>query len=316
MTMWWMRGGVKDGVRQLRLGHQWECDLPLESASGGIAVAEVDHFQAVSAHYTRPDFGAAILDALRAAGKDLDALTADDVAPFTHLAGRPKAGTVALARQAGLQPGLAVLDVGSGLGGPARTLATEFGCRVTGLDLTAEFVRTATMLSERVGLGEQVSFQQGNALELPFPAASFDVVWTEQFAMHVADKERLYQQFHRVLRPSGRFAMREFIAGPVEPLHFPVPWARDPTISFLWRAEAVRTALTAAGFAELAWEDLTAAEIAQRRQPPAAEQSPPSTPTTGGEILQGADRGVIQQNLLRNYSEGRLLIVQAVYQRA
>src|SRR5438270_8474067 len=118
-------------------------------------MAASDAFQGVSAHYGRADLSEPILAALRAAGKDLDALTADDVAPFTHLTGRPKTATLELARLAALQPGMRVLDLGSGLGGPARTLATDFGCRVTGLDLTEAFVRTATMLTARVGLADQ-----------------------------------------------------------------------------------------------------------------------------------------------------------------
>src|SRR5215218_6139735 len=111
-------------------------------------MAASDPFQDVSAHYGRADLSEAILARLRAEGKDVDSLTADDVAPLTHLTGRPKVATLELGRLAGLQPGMRVLDLGSGLGGPARTLATEFGCHVTGLDLTEGFVRTATMLTE------------------------------------------------------------------------------------------------------------------------------------------------------------------------
>jgi SAM-dependent methyltransferase len=274
-----------------------------------------DPFQGVSAHYGRADLSEPILDALRAAGKDLDTLTADDIAPFTHLTGRPKVATVELGRLAGLQPGMHVLDLGSGLGGPARTLATEFGCRVTGLELTEPFVRTATMLTARVGLDDQIVFQHGNALEMPFDDASFDVVWHEQFAMHVEDKERLYREVWRVLRPGGRLAMREFLAGPVQPLHFPVPWTVDGAISFLWLAQEIRGLLGRLGFAELAWEDLTAGDLERRR---AAAVGGTPGPVTGGQLFQqvrGDDWQQIQQNLGRNYAEGRLQIVQAVFQR-
>src|SRR5215207_115753 len=161
-------------------------------------MAGSDYFPAVDAHYGRQDLGPLILETLRSQGKDLDTLTADDIAPLTHLTGRFKVATVALGRLVELQPGLHVLDLGSGLGGPARTLATEFGCRVTGLDLTVEFVRAAEMLTARVGLGDQISFQQGNALELPFSDASFDVAWHEQFAMHIAAKEQQYREVRRV----------------------------------------------------------------------------------------------------------------------
>ena len=277
-------------------------------------MATSDSFQGVSAHYGRADLTEVILDALRAAGKDVNALTADDLAPYTHLTSRPKVATLELGRLAGLQAGMQVLDLGSGLGGSARTLATDFGCRVTGLELTERFVRTATMLTERVGLGDRVSFQHGNALEMPFSDASFDVVWHEQFAMHVEDKERLYREVRRVLRPGGRLAMREFLAGPVQPLHFPVPWTTDGAISFLWPEADLRGLLGRLGFTEQAWEDLTAGDLERRRA--AVSGSP--TAITGGQLFQkarGDDWTQIQQNLGRNYAEGRLQVAHAVFQR-
>jgi MPBQ/MSBQ methyltransferase len=277
-------------------------------------MAASDAFQGVSAHYGRADLSEPIFEALRAAGKDLNALTAADLAPFTHLTGRPKVATMELARLAGLQSGMHVLDLGSGLGGPAHTLATEFGCRVTGLELTESLVRTATMLTARVGLGDQVAFQHGNALEMPFGDASFDVVWHEQFAMHIEDKERLYREVRRVLRPGGRLAMREFLAGPVQPLHFPMPWTTDGAISFLWPEAELRALLGRLGFAELAWDDLTAGDLERRRA--AAGGSP--TAITGGQLFQkacGDDWAQVQQNFARNYAEGRLQVVQAVFQR-
>jgi MPBQ/MSBQ methyltransferase len=276
-------------------------------------VAASDFIRAVDSHYGRPDLGQVILETLQSQGKDLDALTPDDIAPLTHLTGRPKVATIALGQLVGLQPGLQVLDLGSGLGGPARTLATEFGCRVTGLDLTAEFVRAAEMLTGRVGLADQITFQQGNALELPFAAASFDVVWQEQFAMHIEDKERLYREVHRVLRPGGRLAMREYIAGPVQPIHFPVPWAGDGAINFLWPAERVRRLLADTGFAELVWDDFTAAEMEVRRRLAAAVGDGAPPPLTGARLLRGAGFKQTQENLARNFAEDRLHVVQAVF---
>jgi MPBQ/MSBQ methyltransferase len=275
-----------------------------------------DYFPAVDAHYGRPDLGQRILETLQSQGKDLDALTPDDIAPLTHLTRRPKVATLALGRLVGLQPGQRVLDLGSGLGGPARTLATEFGCQVVGLDLTTEFVRAAAMLTTRVGLGDQITFQQGNALEIPFPDASFDVVWHEQFAMHIAAKELLYREVHRVLRPGGRLAMREYIAGPVEPIHFPVPWASDAAISFLWPAERVRHLLAVTGFVEQVWDDFTAAELEVRRGLAAAAESGTPAPLTGARLLRGADFKATQQNLARNFAEDRLRVVQVVFGRA
>src|SRR5262247_1326765 len=135
----------------------------------------------------------AILDALVASGKNLDALTVDDLAPADQFHGGGKAATVRLAHLAGLAPGTRVLDVGGGLGGPARTLAVEFGCHVTVIDLTESYVQAATMLTARLGLDHRVTHHIGNALDLPFEPGAFDVVWTQNSGMNIADKERLYR---------------------------------------------------------------------------------------------------------------------------
>jgi SAM-dependent methyltransferase len=276
-------------------------------------MAAPDYAQSVSAHYGRRDFEAAVLDALRAAGKDLGSLTADDLAPLTHFHPLGVQGSLALARLAGLGPNMEVLDLGSGLGGAARALATTFDCRVTGLDLTAECARAANALTARVGLDDRVTFRQGNALDMPFADGSFDVVWSEQFAMHVADKARLYSQIYRVLRPGGRLAMRDFLAGPVQPIHYPVPWAEDPSISFLPSAEDLRALLTGIGFTELAWEDLT--PVMMTRLESGAQAATTSLPSAG-DLLHGDGLLTVRENMRRNQVEHRVLIVQAVFQRA
>jgi SAM-dependent methyltransferase len=136
--------------------------------------------RSVSDHYGRSDLGRAVLAALRAAGKDPDALTVEDLAPVDQLHVRGKEATLELARLAWLTPAMKVLDVGGGIGGPARTLASEFGCALTVLDLTEEFCRVGEMLTARTRLSDRVTFQLGNALDLPFLDNSFDVVWVQQ----------------------------------------------------------------------------------------------------------------------------------------
>ena len=126
-----------------------------------------------------------------------------------------------------------VLDVGDGLGGPARTLASEFGCAVKVLDLTEEFCRARAAFTTRTGLSDLVSFRHGSALEMPYPDASFDAAWTQHSSMNIADKGRLYGEIHRVLRPDGRLALHEILAGPVSPIYLPVPWARRPELNHL-----------------------------------------------------------------------------------
>src|SRR5712691_7757937 len=148
--------------------------------------------QAVAEHYGRADLGAVILAALRAAGKDIDRLTPDDLAPVDEFHTRGRAATSDLARLLALTGDERVLDVGSGIGGPSRYLAKTFGCRVTGLDLTPEFCRVAGMLAERTGLAGKVDYRQGDALAMPFADRSFDVAWSQNAVMNIADRDRLY----------------------------------------------------------------------------------------------------------------------------
>jgi SAM-dependent methyltransferase len=274
-------------------------------------MTERDSNQQVSGHYDRADLGATILQALQAAGKGLGALTPDDLAPVDQFHTRGKPATLELARLAGLQAGERVLDIGGGLGGAARTLATEYGCTVTVLDLAETYCRVGAMLTERTGLGDRVAFHQGTALDLPFPAASFDVAWTQHSSMNVADKERLYAEVHRVLRPGGRLALHEILAGPVQPIHFPIHWAAEPSISFLAPPDEHRAVLRRRGFVERAWVDVSEASLEVARGIPTG----PNLPPLGLHLLLGPLFDPVVRNLVRNLAEQRIAIVEAVFVR-
>src|SRR5688500_8324114 len=179
-----------------------------------------DH--AANQYWGRDGLGQASLDALAASGKDLDALTVDDTAPLDQFHGGGKAATERLARLADFAPGTHVLDVGGGLGGPARTLVAQFGCRVTLVDPTESYVQAGEMLTARMGLADRLTHRIGSALDLPFEDGMFDAIWTQNSGMNIADKERLYAELYRVLRDGGRLAIQEPMAGPVQPLIFPV----------------------------------------------------------------------------------------------
>src|SRR5262249_57289753 len=155
------------------------------------------------------------------------------VSPVDRFHGGGKPATDRLARLAVAAPGTRVLDVGGGVGGPARTLAVEFGCRVTSIDLTESYVRAARMLTARLGLTGRVSHHVGDALSLPFPDGAFDLVWTQNSGMNIADKAALYGGSHRVLRSGGPLALPEPMAGPGQPLGFPVTGGRAPARCFL-----------------------------------------------------------------------------------
>src|SRR5262249_27040557 len=165
--------------------------------------------QAVAEHYTRRALGDVILAALKAAGKDVEHLSPDDLAPGDEFHSGGRKATVRLAQLAQIDGSNRVLDVGCGIGGPSRYLASNFGCQVTGLDFTAEFIALAAMLAQRTRLADKVSYRQGDALDLAFADASFDLVWSQNAAMNIADRDRLYGEMRRVLVAGGRLAIQE-----------------------------------------------------------------------------------------------------------
>ena len=267
----------------------------------------------VESHYTSADLAETILAALKAAGKDIDHLTPDDLAPVDEFHSGQRPATVRLAELVGFTGTERVLDVGSGLGGPSRYLAWRYGCRVTGVDLTAEFVRVAEMLTQMTGLTDRVDYRQGNALELPFADMSFDVLWSQNAAMNVADRDRLYCEMHRVLKPAGRLALQEVSTGPGGAPHYPVQWAREPSISFLYSQEAIRAKLEAAGFQVLIWQDTTeeALQSARRR----AQSSATAPPPLGTHLILGDDWRAMFANSARNLEEQRTHLFNAVVER-
>ncbi|MDQ3260426.1 MAG: methyltransferase domain-containing protein [Pseudomonadota bacterium] len=270
-----------------------------------------DRHAKVSGHYAQQDLAARILNALRQAGKNLDALTIDDLAPVDQFHSRGKQSTMELAQRAGISAGQAILDVGGGLGGPARTLATMFGCNVTVVDLTEEYCRVGELLTARIGLSDRVRHLHGNASRLPFPDASFDLVWTQHSTMNIEHKPGIYAEFRRVLRHLGRYALQEIMQGENTPIHFPVPWARDPAISFLQPAATTRRLIEAAGFAASEWidETLRARDWFEQRVQAASE-----LPPLGIHLLLGDDIVAMAKNQLRNLNESRIAIIQGVFQ--
>ena len=228
-------------------------------------------------------------------------MTVDDLAPVDNYHWHRLAGTLALARAAAISAADNVLDVGGGIGGPARQLAHRYGCRVTVLDLTAEYCAVGETLTAWTNLADQVSFVCGNALAMPFPDGNFDVVWTQHASMNIADKPGLYGEMARVVRVGGRLAFFDVLAGPNQPIHFPVPWASDPSFNFLLSPEETRSLIAEAGFREIAWMTGEALEAELERSdsdadtPSSNSSSEPRSPERSERSGDGYERGPQQR---------------------
>jgi MPBQ/MSBQ methyltransferase len=217
----------------------------------------------VEEHYGDGGLRDRIRAGLEAMGLDPDHLDPDGpTGPDEfHTGGRPM--TVALAELAGIATGERVIDVGCGLGGPARVLAHHFGAQVTGIDLTNEFVALGKELTTATGLDDAVDLRVGDATVLPFDDGAFDVGWTQHATMNMPDKAAVYRELRRVVRDGGRFAFFDIIAGPnVADTTYPLPWASDVTTSFLEDEDTLRAELDAAGWHVRVWNDVTEASLA------------------------------------------------------
>jgi SAM-dependent methyltransferase len=275
--------------------------------------------QLINAQYGRSNLIESILEALRGIGRDPGNVTMEDLAPLDHFHGGGYPATLELARRANIQPDQRVLDVGGGLGGPARTLAAECGCAVTVVDLAEEFCRAGEALTEWTNLSHLVTFQQGDALALPFPDHSFDVVWAQNSFMNIADKEGLYTNVSRVLRAGGRLAFQDVMAGSLQPIHFPTHWADSPSISFLQTPAEARELLRRLGFGEVAWADTTAAALEAHRQRLATKSAPGAAAQTLPHlsfILRPREEAeYVAQTSARNLEEGRVAYIQGVFDK-
>ncbi len=268
-----------------------------------------DVLDGVRDHYRATGLTERLKTALAALGPEEQLLTPRQLAALDHFHTRGLAATAELGRLAGITAEMSVLDVGAGIGGPARFLAETHGCRVMGVDLSEPFVEAARYLTGRTGQSGRVSFEAASALELPFDDARFDVVLLQHVAMNITERARLYREIRRVLRRGGRFASFDVVLDGGDP-HYPVPWARTPETSFLLTASATRAVIEAAGFTTLKWQDDT--EPAKAWISELRASGPPPAPNLG--VLLGPDFAELAANLGRNLMEGRLGILTAVFE--
>jgi len=259
----------------------------------------------VSTHYGAFGQRAPILAALQKRGIDADQVTPDVLAPFDqfHTGGPP--ATKEMADALAPKPGDHVLDVGAGLGGPARMLATLKGCRVTGIDLAPHFVENAIFFTDMTRQADRVDFVQGSATALPFEDASFDGAWHLHMCMNVPDKTAMYAEIFRVLKPGARFVLHDPFRGDKGDVIYPVPWAETSATSFLWTPDELRGGLAAAGFKMVSEHDTTAEGLAWYAKLDASRKGPASDkPPSALEIM--------QKNHRANMTAGAVKILSVV----
>ena len=260
--------------------------------------------QHVAEHYARGDLERAVLDALAASGKDPDRLELTDLSPVDEFHTGGRLSTVELARQMEVAPGARLLDIGCGIGGPSRYFAAEHGCRVTGIDLTDDYIRLAAALARRVGLDRLVDYRQASAIDLPFEAATFDGAYMMHVGMNIEDKPRLFAEVRRVLKPEGQFAIFDVMRAGEGTLAYPVHWAADARTSFVASPSEYRRGLEAAGFDIVRERDRSdfAREFFRQVAARAAEADGP--PPLGLHLLMKSDVPQKLANVMGNLERG------------
>jgi ubiquinone/menaquinone biosynthesis C-methylase UbiE len=279
----------------------------VEEASGFAA--------AINAQYGPANLGDNILSALEGGGKNLDELTQEDLAACSefHIGGR--AATLALARLAGIEPGMEVIDLGSGLGGPARTLATEFGAAVTALELSKPYHDAARMLADKVGV-TGVNFVNGSALDIPAEDDSFDVVWMQHAQMNIEDKVGMFREIRRVLKPGGIFAWHGILRGSnAEPVLFPLTWDDTGDLTFMVTVEEYVQLAADIGLVldQATWRDMNEHSLEFFEVTKERMEALPPEQRLGLNLLMGPSIQEKLPNLVRNIAEDRVSVHMAVF---
>ncbi|KAA3623436.1 MAG: SAM-dependent methyltransferase [Proteobacteria bacterium] len=269
--------------------------------------------RSIRQHYGHGSLLESILDALDAAGKDPDNLEIDDLAAVDEFHIRGREATRDMAAALGLRAGQRVLDAGCGLGGAARRLAVEYGCRVTGVDLNPEYCSVAAAFASRLALSGRLDYAAADATRLPFADQSFDVVWTQHSSMNIRDKHRLYRELHRVLRPGGRIAISDVVQGSGGGVLYPTPWANRAEMSFLVTASQLEHVLGEAGFEVDDRHDAT--EAGARWFERFAGRRASGAYPLGIHLLFGESFAEMAANQVRNLVERRIALAQFIGHR-
>ena len=265
----------------------------------------------ISEHYASGDLLQRLRAALAEDGADPDNPSVAALAPYDQFHGRGLDATEEIAARLAISADHHILDVGSGIGGPARYMADRFGCRVSGIDLTAEFCQVARELTRLLGLEEKVSIHEGDALAMPFEAERFDGAYSMNVSMNIADKDGLYRSIHRVLKPGGWLVLSEIARGPGGDVTFPVPWAGESGSSFLATPVQTTERLETAGFAVETLSNVTDRSLAFGARSRAAVERGEKPQHRASALIHGeAEMRVMAANVSRGVAEQCILPIE------
>ena len=263
----------------------------------------------LQSHYSASDIESRILAGLRAAGLDPEQrLSPEELGALDHFHTGGLNASRELLEMARIGAEDRVLDIGAGLAGCARLLASAAGCRVDCIEMSADYCAGAALLNRLTGLDKHINVHQGSALDLPFADASFDVVWMQNVGMNIANKSRLYTEIARILKPGGRYVFQEMAAGDVAAAYFPLPWASHPADNFLITAEAMHSLLDECGFGAELFEDTSEAHLSGT-----GTNTTPAGPGQLGLAIfvdKLAEKGA---NARRSLEEGQVRLVRGVF---
>lgn len=267
----------------------------------------------IDAHYSARDIESRILAALREAGLNPDErLSPVELGALDHFHTGGLRASLILQELAQIEAGHRVLDIGAGLAGPARMLAHSPGCRVDCIELSPDYCAGAVLLNQLTGLEDRIGVYEGSALDMPFPDNTFDVAWMQNVGMNIEDKQKLYQEICRVLKPGGRFAFQEMTAGDMETTYFPLPWATEPDDHFLVSAVVMESLLNTCGFTAEYYEDVSDTQLN-----PQASATPESVPQVQLSLSTYVDNLAQKaENAQRSLHEGQIRFVRGVFRTA
>ncbi|MFX1525805.1 MAG: SAM-dependent methyltransferase [Promethearchaeota archaeon] len=267
--------------------------------------------EVINNQYSRSNLGTKIIHALEAEGLTDSKSILKSLASIEDIHTRGRLATIELAQEIGIEEQMKVLDIGCGIGGPARAIAGKFRCSVIGIDLCKEYCQAAESLNKITGFDNKIKIIEGNILDTVFDNKSFDIILIQHVVVNIKKKQRLFAQIHKILKPNGKLAIYEICAGTNSPVIYPVVWADDSSLDHLISPHELRQIIISTGFNELMWKDETEKVIESYDIIRVNKGKNPTTTINYGLVIPNfVQKG---RNIIRNLKEGRIVVFKGIF---